>query len=127
MMKQAIFVATLDQLYPLLDFIQSVYIDQRIRLAAEEAVVNIINYSYPNGPGFIEVLCGITHEEHSGQATFRLLFKDEGIPFNPLTERPPPSLENLGGYGIRLYCQLMDRVEYRRENHQNILEFIRLL
>jgi anti-sigma regulatory factor (Ser/Thr protein kinase) len=52
--------------------------------------------------------------------------KDDGRPFNPL-EAPPPDMgkplaaKQVGGLGIHLVREMMDELEYRRENDKNLL------
>lgn len=139
-MYQKIFPAEIDSLYDMLEFIKangeknhisSLALDQII-LAAEEALVNIISYGYPNEKkGTIEIGC----EETTPQPGIKLIIKDQGIPFNPIekapaTPPPPSSLLNetetsLGGYGIYILIGLMDRVEYQRLEDGNMLTLIK--
>lgn len=102
----------------------------RILLAAEEALVNVICYAYPSESGTIEIECKRHHP--SG---FKLVIRDHGIPFNPLTS---PSIarfdhgaaiekRNIGGMGILIVLRVMDEVSYCSENNQNVLTLIKLL
>ena len=93
-----------------------------IRLAVEEAVVNIIHYAYPSGStGNI-----ITLEAKSDGVTLMLILTDSGAAFDP-TEVPDAdttmSAEErpIGGLGIHLIRQLTDSINYKRENGKNIL------
>ena len=92
----------------------------RIELAIEEAAVNIINYSFPDEEGEISMECDFRHQ------SLQITLSDNGIPFNPLEYCPPditlPAQEReVGGLGIFLIRNLMDEVEYRREEDKNIL------
>lgn len=124
------FPAELNKLYEMLDFIRgrateagfdSCYIN-KIELATEEVLVNIINYGYPMGQGQIAIQCSLT--VHSD---LEITIMDEGIPYNPLkTEiscNCQASLEDrtVGGYGIFFILNLMDEVAYAREENLNVL------
>lgn len=135
-MSHKLFPAELDNLYDMLDFIKGYgashqvptsNLDQII-LATEEALVNIINYGYPNQKkGTIDITCKKTPKRPGIQ----IVIKDQGIPFNPVEKVPthPPSPDeilnkandSLGGYGIYILVGLMDRVEYKRFEEGNIL------
>ena len=98
---------------------------QEIELAAEEALVNIFNYAYPDqGPGDVEIRCRTG--DHN---TLIIEFLDNGIPFNieTLSEpdlNAPISQRKVGGLGVFLMRKMVDDVHYRREGDQNILTFI---
>ncbi|MFI0434176.1 MAG: ATP-binding protein [Parachlamydiaceae bacterium] len=135
-MYQKMFPAKLQSLHEMLDFIQAFgekvhmstsRLNQMI-VAAEEALVNIIDYGYPNKKkGTIHILC----EESANQKGITIIIKDQGVPFNPIKQappfRPPPLVEGgepdlfLGGYGIYLLTQLMDKVDYQRLSDGNVL------
>lgn len=121
----------MDQLYEMLGFINDYSISRavsstvlhEITLAAEEALVNIIEYSYPLQPeGIIEIVCkGI-----KGKKAVQIVIKDKGITFNPLQAEPLPPCKKIeesspGGYGIYLLKELMDQVEYQRSLQGNKL------
>lgn len=141
-MYQKVFTATLDDLYEMLEFIknygQSLHIPEkildRIILATEEALVNIISYGYPGDKkGTIDIAC----ERTTPKPGIKIVIKDQGIPFNPVenipTDLPSPSAvlnkadDALGGYGIYILIGLMDRVEYQRINDGNLLTLIKYL
>ena len=92
----------------------------RIELAIEEAIVNIITYSFPEGTGHIELNC----KRHNNVITFRII--DDGTEFNPLIQEDPditlPVEEReIGGLGIFLIKNIMDDVTYQRRDNKNIL------
>jgi anti-sigma regulatory factor (Ser/Thr protein kinase) len=95
-----------------------------IELCVEEVLVNIFNYAYPGEPGSVEITC------RSGpEGTLTIEIVDSGIPFNILSSDDPDISLNIderhiGGLGIYFVKQLMDRVEYRRENNKNFLSMI---
>ncbi len=97
----------------------------QIQLAAEEAIVNVINYAYPSGTGEIEIGCS----SEKGRLTIEIT--DSGNPFNPLS-MPEPNINapledrRIGGLGVYMYRRLMDKVEYRREKGRNILTLVKV-
>ena len=92
----------------------------KIRLCAEEAIENIVDYAYKQGDGFIEVNSTVEGD------MYRLSLKDGGIPFNPLDKDDPdinaPLEERrIGGLGIYLCKQMMDNIQYEYKDGCNIL------
>lgn len=95
----------------------------KIELAAEEALVNVIRYAYPEQPGDVEMICRL---EGEGLA---IEIIDSGIPFDataaPVGEVADGDHEREpGGLGILLMKKVMDEVRYRREENRNILTLI---
>lgn len=100
-----------------------------LNLAVEEAVVNVINYAYPKGTmGDIEL--NVTYapnpESSDDAKVINFTLIDQGIPFDPTTQAEADTtsdLENreIGGLGIHLFQNLMDRTEYQRDGNDNIL------
>lgn len=96
-----------------------------LNLAMEEALTNVIDYAYPSSEGSIELTACLQGDN--------LVFSiaDQGIAFNPLTEAPEADIvsdaENrqIGGLGVFLFCQLMDSVNYVRQDETNILQLIK--
>ncbi len=94
-----------------------------LRLALEEAMVNVVNYAYPKGEtGKINLK--VKHKAQ--EALLRFELTDSGKPFDPtaakdadltlgVEERP------VGGLGIFLIKKCMDEVTYKRENGMNKL------
>ena len=92
-----------------------------LTLAIEEAVVNVIDYAYPEGvAGEVDIDAATTDKA--------LIFTitDKGKPFDPTSrgevdinagveERP------IGGLGIHLVRQIMDDVRYERRGDKNVL------
>lgn len=106
---------------------------RKIRLAVEEAVANVISYAYPKGElGTIHVdilAQPITDVSSTGRLT--VVISDSGQPFNPLA-RQAVDVEQaahdrqIGGLGIHLYRQLMDKVTYERtDDGRNVLTLIK--
>jgi sigma-B regulation protein RsbU (phosphoserine phosphatase) len=94
---------------------------QQVKLAVEEAVVNVMEYAYPHGAkGKVEV------NARSDGKCLKVIIADRGIPFDPtarakadttlsVEERP------IGGLGIFLVRQMMDTINYEHFDGKNIL------
>ena len=108
-----------------------------IDVALEEIFVNIMSYAYHSEPGDVTISVqpqppGIAGDNASTGAENGFIeevvisFMDAGQPFNPL-EKDDPDLEQplaerkIGGLGIYLVKQLMDKVEYNYRDHKNVL------
>ena len=97
----------------------------KIHLAAEEIFVNIAHYAYkdklPEGQtGTAWITCTMEND------TLTMIFKDTGIPFNPLAKADPDITlsakdRSIGGLGIFLTKKYMDSIDYKYENGENIL------
>ena len=100
---------------------------RRLQLAVEEAVVNVIDYAYPAGKeGEIEIRI------MSDGKTLKTIIIDSGVAFDPTAkEKADTSLSaedrQIGGLGILLVRELMDTINYERENGRNILTLIKKL
>ena len=93
----------------------------KIRLAVEEAVVNVMEYAYPKGSkGEVSI------RAVSNGKRLKFVITDSGTPFNPtkvaaantmlsVEERP------VGGLGILLVRELMDSINYERIDGKNVL------
>ncbi len=99
--------------------------DFQLDLAVEEIFVNIAHYAYAPNTGDVEIFCTVEKKEDN-HALLTIIFKDSGIPFNPLA-RPDPdptaSLEDrgIGGWGIYLTKKYMDNVTYAHVDGKNTL------
>jgi serine/threonine-protein kinase RsbW len=126
-----IFPAKIGGLRRMLEFIREAAMEagcgsdemKQIELASEEALVNIIHYAYEQqADGNVEIIC-----LSPAKGTITVVFRDHGIAFNPLESvgEVDPSLplekRPIGGLGVYLIRQLMDRVEYKREKGANEL------
>ena len=87
----------------------------QLNLVLEEAVVNVIQYAFPEGG---EHTFTLDADKEADVVTFVL--KDNGKPFNPLTQAPDVDISldaekrKIGGLGIFLVQQMMDEVDYQR-------------
>ena len=93
----------------------------KIKLAVEEAVTNIIDYAYPDG---VEGTVTIAIEADANAVRF--VITDTGAEFDPtsvsnadttlgIDDRP------IGGLGIFLVRNLMDSINYERIDGKNVL------
>lgn len=92
-----------------------------MRLALEEAVVNVIRHGYRDAG---EHAIRVRMEREGGSLRFEI--RDDGVPFNPLDAAPPDtsvphSERGTGGMGIPLLRHAVDTLEYRREGETNVL------
>ena len=92
-----------------------------IRLVAEELVMNIVDYAYPDGSNdFLDV------EIERDEKHITMRFCDGGVPFNPL-EQPSPDISlpmeqrRIGGLGLLIVIKKMDSVTYEYTDGKNVL------
>lgn len=130
------FPASLDQLYEMLNFISSQASEMgfnqgdisKIELASEEALVNIVSYSYPNREGKIHITC-LKDEENK----LKVIIKDYGVPYNPLANSKKfhshalKEDHTIGGYGVYFILKIMDEVNYIRDQDANVLTLVKYL
>ena len=100
---------------------------RQLRLAVEEAVVNVIEYAYPAGKEG-----DITIKIMSNGNTLRFQIIDAGVLFDPtMKERADTTLSaedrQIGGLGILLVRELMDSINYERIEGTNVLTLIKNL
>ena len=93
----------------------------QMNLAIEEAVVNVMEYAYPEGTkGEVR----IEAQTHDTYVEFTLT--DDGKPFNP-TEKGEVDItlsaeeRSIGGLGIMLVKHYMDDTKYKYVEGQNVL------
>ena len=92
-----------------------------VNLAIEEAVVNVMNYAFPEGKRSTILLEVFADEE---TITFEL--RDDGLPFDPTANEEVDvkrvvKNQTIGGLGIHLIRHYMDTFSYERKNGQNVL------
>lgn len=107
------------------DFCQKLELDKKatagLRLALEEAAVNVINYAYPAGEtGTVTILADSNRQE------IRFTLMDCGTPFDPtavLEADTTLDAQNrpIGGLGVLLSRRLTDSVSYSRRDGMNVL------
>ncbi len=98
-----------------------------LNLALEEAVVNVMTYAYPEGSiGYVDIDIIINGEQ------FLCIISDSGTPFDP-TQNPEADTSlsaddrPIGGLGIHLVRQIMDKVSYQYLNSRNVLTLTKQL
>ena len=129
-MSRIILSATMGNLERLLDFVEACAREagldsknrQQLAIAAEEAIVNVIHYAYPEEVGNIEIACA-----RRGDAVM-LIIRDWGVPFDPLKAPEPDTnrpLEErpIGGMGILLIKKMIPNLRYERKGRANQLTF----
>jgi sigma-B regulation protein RsbU (phosphoserine phosphatase) len=92
-----------------------------LNLAIEEAVVNVMEYAYPEGQtGNVEI------EVTADQQWMTFVITDTGIAFDPTKKEDADTTLSaeerpIGGLGIFMVRQLMDVIDYKREGNKNVL------
>ncbi len=89
----------------------------KMMVAMDEIYSNIVQYS---GADWAEIV----YNGREGEVV--LIFRDNGIPYNPLEQKAPDTTlsseeREIGGLGIHMVRQMMDEVEYTHENDCNVL------
>ena len=93
----------------------------QMNLAIEEAVVNVMNYAYPEGTtGTVNI------EVQANDVRLKFVISDNGKRFDPTTVASVDTTQSaeerpIGGLGIFLVRQLMDSVNYERIGGFNVL------
>ena len=119
-------IETIPQLNEFIDLVaEEVGLDMSLtmslNLAMEEAVVNVMDYAYPDGQkGDVEI------EVTADQEWMTFVITDIGIAFDPTTKEDADTTLSaeerpIGGLGIFLVRQLMDDINYKREGNKNVL------
>ena len=93
----------------------------QLKLAVEEAVVNVMSYAYPLG-----TKGDITVEAKATEQWLKFIITDQGKAFDPTQNNKADitlSAEDrpIGGLGILLVQQLMDTINYERIDGKNAL------
>lgn len=128
--------ACVDKLNNALAFVEE-YLEQQgcpmkqqiqIAVAVEEIFVNVANYAYPEGEGMVAIQIGM--EEEPRQVA--IIFRDSGIPYNPLLKGNPDVTlsadeRDIGGLGIYLVRKSMDEVAYVYQEGENILTLKKMI
>ena len=104
---------------------QEVGFDQEVtaqmKVAVEEAVVNVMKYAYPAGQQR-----DVTIEAASNDACLKFTIIDCGKPFDPTVQSAadttlPAKERKIGGLGIHIIRQNMDSINYERIDQLNVL------
>jgi len=94
----------------------------QLDIAVDEIFSNVAYYAYPSGTGKVTV--AFDYEEET--RTVILIFRDSGIPYNPMNAKEPDvtlSAEErqIGGLGIFMVKKSMDAMIYEYRDGMNIL------
>lgn len=133
-LQERTFDATIDNIQSVTDFVDELLeksgcpmkAQMQIDVAVDELFGNIANYAYGEGKGKATVIAGYSEEEKR----FKITFKDNGVPYDPLKKEDPDitlSAEErgIGGLGIFLVKKTMDDIIYEFKDGQNILTIIK--
>jgi sigma-B regulation protein RsbU (phosphoserine phosphatase) len=93
----------------------------QVKVAIEEAVVNVMNYAYPPG-----TRGDVTIEAASNDVRLKFTIIDSGKPFDPTVQAGvdttlPANERPIGGLGIHIVRQIMDSINYERMGNLNVL------
>jgi len=124
-MNELIIEAKLENMDTVLDFVSErisdcpVKIQNQIGIAVDEIFSNIARYAYHPESGGVAVRIAVGND-------ITIQFEDSGIAYNPLiNDNPDITLaaeeREVGGLGVFMVKNIMDSVEYRREERKNIL------
>lgn len=97
---------------------------KQLFIALDEIFTNISNYAYKDVPDTGKVSLTANFDEES--RLLKIIFKDQGIEYNPLYKQDP-DIDNyiksgkIGGLGIYMAKKMVDSIEYNRENNENTL------
>ena len=129
-MQKTIVLSNDTQEVPLLnDFVDEVcltvgfdeFVTMQIKVAVEEAVVNVMKYAYPTGKHG-----DVTIEASSNDVRLKFTIIDSGKPFDPTVQAEVDTTlsaqdRNIGGLGIHIMRQNMDSINYERMGDLNVL------
>jgi anti-sigma regulatory factor (Ser/Thr protein kinase) len=95
-----------------------------IEVATEEVLVNVCHYAYQDGNGDVKVSCILDDTNR-----FVIEIEDAGIPFDVLSIGEPDLIDDIderkvGGLGVFIIRELVEDVQYRREDNKNILKLV---
>ena len=96
-------------------------VTMQIKVAVEEAVVNVMKYAYPQGK-----LGNVRIEAAHNDQRLKFTIIDSGKPFDPTIQSEVDTTlsakkRSLGGLGIHIMRQNMDSINYERTDNLNVL------
>lgn len=98
----------------------------KVNLVLDELVVNVCSHAYDSDGGDHKIEININSEPDE----LSIEIVDDGRPFDPLTEAPPPNLDasleerTIGGLGLHLVQTMMDDLKYQRKDGRNHLKVV---
>ena len=126
--------AETEELDKVLDFISGylsemgcrMAMEMKVSVACEEIFVNIAHYAYKKIDPELKGKAWIALSQDETGDTVQIVFRDKGIPYDPLKkEDPDVSLSaeerEIGGLGIYMVKKSMDEVRYERDGDENVL------
>ena len=102
-------------------------IRRKMSIVFDEFLNNIISYAYNDDHEHdIDINVKLINNQLSVTIT------DDGIPFDPFSSKSPDTDSSLdereiGGLGIHLVRNMMDKVSYQRKDDKNIVKLIKSL
>ncbi len=95
-----------------------------VELVIEEALVNIIDYAYPDREGWLRL-----NLKTGAEGGLKLEIKDRGVAFNPLEIEDPDLRAELmerpvGGLGVFLIKKFSDNLFWKQQGDENCLTII---
>lgn len=91
----------------------------RVNLVLEEFGINVINYAHEGGVHDFEITL------LSEPETLIIEITDDGVPFNPLEDKPTPDTSApmderpIGGLGLHIVRNMTEEMRYERQNSRN--------
>ena len=129
-MKELVIDAKTENLDRVLEFVDkeletsgcSMRSKMQMDIAVEEIFVNIANYAYTPKTG--RAVIRVDADDDPGRVT--VIFKDTGIPYDPLAKEDPDITlsseeRQIGGLGIYMAKKSVDDIRYEYKNGENIL------
>lgn len=100
----------------------------KLNVALDEIITNIVSYGAVDGVGPLSIEVTLRQFPDRLEADVT----DNGVAFDPLSVPPPDvtaAMEDrtIGGLGIHLVRNLMDKVAYSREGERNRLKLVKAL
>lgn len=96
-----------------------------VQLTLDELATNVINHGYGESGYSFQITV------KSKPEAVQIELVDEARPFDPLKNAPHPAIDagvqerKVGGLGVYIVKELMDELEYRRENGKNCLTLVK--
>ncbi|MXY67750.1 MAG: ATP-binding protein [Acidobacteriia bacterium] len=96
-----------------------------VQLTLDELATNVINHGYGAGGHSFQITI------KSNPEAVQIELVDEARPFDPLQDAPQPAIDagvherKVGGLGVYIVKELMDEMEYRREDGKNRLILVK--